>query len=82
MDSKNWKNNIFSDFRHILTLKYQPNCQNILNIYGLHKHTTVMEQTKPNILIIYLKVAALSPIEVYLDISKTEKATIFEWVKI
>ena len=41
-----------------------------------------MEQTKPNILIIYLKVAALSPIEVYLDISKIEKATIFEWVKI
>ena len=40
-----------------------------------------MEQTKPNNLIIYLKTAALPLIEVYLDISKIEKAVIFEWVK-
>ena len=80
--SKIEKNTIFSDFHHILALKYQPNCQNILNIYGLYKNTTIMEQTKPNILIICLKTAALPHIEAYLDISKIEKAAIFEWVKI
>ena len=72
----------FSDFCHILALKYQPYCQNILTVYGLYKNTTIMEQTKPNILIIYFKTAALPPIEAYLSISKIEKAAIFEWVKI
>ena len=64
------KNTIFSDFCHILALKYQPNCQNILSIYGLYKNTTIMEQTKPNILTMYLKAAVMSLIEAYLDISK------------
>ena len=41
-----------------------------------------MEQTKPNILTIYLKTAAMPLIEAYLDISKNEKAVIFGWVKI
>ena len=41
-----------------------------------------MEQIKPNILIIYLKTAALPPIEANLDISKIEKTAIFEWLKI
>ena len=76
------KKTFFLIFRHILALKYQPNCQNILNSYGLYQNTTIMEQTKPNILIIYLKTAALPPIEAYFDISKIEKAAIFEWVKI
>ena len=48
-----------SDFHHILALKYQPNCQNILNIYSLYKHTTIMEQIIPNIVNIYIKIAAL-----------------------
>ena len=82
MMAKIEKKNIFSDFRHILALKYQPNCQNMLNSYGLYKNTTIMEQTIPNIVIIYLKTAALPTIEAYLDISKIEKATIFEWVKL
>ena len=41
-----------------------------------------MELIKPNILIIYLKTAALPPIETYLDISKIQKSAIFEWLKI
>ena len=41
-----------------------------------------MEQIKPNILIIYLKTTALSLIEAYPGISKTEKSAIFEWLKI
>ena len=39
-----------------------------------------MEQTKRNILTIYLKTAAMPLIEAHLDISKIEKAVIFEWV--
>ena len=81
MMAKIEKKIFFSDF-HILALKYQPNCQNMLNSYGLYKNTTIMEQTIPNIVIIYLKTAALPTIEAYLDISKIEKATIFEWVKL
>ena len=79
--SKIEKNTIFSDFHHILALKYQPNCQNILNIYSLYKNTTIMEQIIPNISNIYIKIAALPSIEVYPDNSKIEKAAIFKWVK-
>ena len=41
-----------------------------------------MEQVKPNIVSIYLKTAALPPIEAYLAITKSEKSAIFEWLKI
>ena len=73
---------IFSEFYHILALKYWVYCQNILNIYSLYKNATIMEQIKPNIVNIYLKTAALPSIEAYLVISKSEKSAIFEWLKI
>ena len=76
--SKTKKNFIFSYFFYILALKYQVNCQNILNIYSMNKNYTIMEQIKPNIVNIYLKSAALPPIQAYLAISKLEKPTIFE----
>ena len=41
-----------------------------------------MEQIKPNIVNIYLKTAALPPIEAYLAISEIKKSAIFEWLKI
>ena len=76
------KKNIFSDFCHILALKYHGNCQNILNIYSLYKNTTVVEQIKPNILNIYIKTIALPPVEAYLDNSRMKKSTIFVFVSI
>ena len=78
-DVKNKTKLIFSDFCRILALKYQACCQNILNIY---KNTTIMEQIKPNIVNIYLKTAALPPIEASLLLQKVRKSAIFEWLKI
>ena len=40
------KEKIFTNFCHILALKYQSNCQSILNICSLYKSATMMKQIK------------------------------------
>ena len=40
------KKTIFTNFCHILALKCQSNCQNILNIYSLYKSAAMMKQIK------------------------------------
>ena len=40
------KKTIFTNFCHILALKYQSNCQSILNICSLYKSATMMKQIK------------------------------------
>ena len=60
---------VFSDFLHILALKYQAKCQLILNIYSLYKNTTIREQNKTKYCKHLLKTAVLPPIEAYFAIS-------------